>query len=146
VSGAAVHQQQQMHDSHKEFCDLISSAAQGAKATWPLFHLPEYELHAGNLRKQCGAEAISIVTRVKDEDAAAALQYVSSHYESWVKESHMTRYGNLDRLNSVGFHPTFTVLGATGFEPDTANRSLHHGIWQSSPRTYSGRPHHFNVC
>jgi hypothetical protein len=52
-------------------------------------------------------------------------------------EGHLNRYGNLDRLNPGNYHPYFTIETLEGKVPDTANRSDHYALWQSSPRTYT---------
>ena len=36
----------------------------------------------------------------------------------------MIRYGNLDRLTPIGFSPNYTLVGPSGFSPDTVDRNF----------------------
>jgi hypothetical protein len=118
------------------FANLISSMAQGENATWPLFRIPDFELHAGQIRLQTGAEVIGCTILVDSKDGDDYLNYVTNNYEDSLREGHMTLYGNLDRLTAIGYKPNFTIVGPTGFVPDTMDRSFRAPTWQLSPRTY----------
>jgi hypothetical protein len=83
-----------------------------------------------------GTEMLLLDYTIKDEDAAAALDYVNTHHENWTMEGHLTRYGNLDRLDPVNYHPYFTLQTPQGRVPDTEKRSFHYATWITSPRTY----------
>jgi hypothetical protein len=134
VGNAAVEQQRDMQDSLRSFADLYSQSAYVVNATWPLFVLPNFEIHANAVRKQAGLEILYIINRFKDKDVAAALDYVNKSYEGWVYESHMRRYGNLDRLLPVGYHPYLTILTQEGLVPDTVQRDEHYSSVAYSPR------------
>jgi hypothetical protein len=137
VGDNAVNQQKIIRDAYVTFCNFYSQSAYDVNATWPLYSLPNFELHASNIVKIQGTELLLIVQRIKDEDATDALEYVNNHYEKWTMEGHLTRYGNLDRLNPVDYHPFFTLLTPEGYIPDPVNRSDHYGVWQFSPRKYT---------
>jgi hypothetical protein len=137
VGDNAVSQQEIIRHAYVTFCNFYSQSAYDANATWPMYSLPNFELHASNIVKIQGTELLLIIQRIKDEDATDALEYVNNHYEKWTMEGHLTRYGNLDRLNPVDYHPYFTLLTPEGRIPDSVNRSDHFGLWQFSPRTYT---------
>jgi hypothetical protein len=137
VGDNAVNQQKIIRDAYITFCNFYSQSAYDVNATWPMYSLPNFELHASNIVKIQGTELLLIMQRIKDEDATDALEYVNNHYENWTIEGHLTRYGNLDRLNPVDYHPYFTLLTPEGRIPDPINRSVHYGMWQFSPRTYT---------
>jgi hypothetical protein len=135
VGDNAVNQQKIIREAYVTFCHFFSQSAQGENATWPFYSLPNYEFHARNIIKIQGTETLDVFQYIKDEDADAALEYVNNHYEQWVTEGHLNRYGNLDRLNPVKYHPYFTVETLDGKVQDIENRSDHYAIWQASPRT-----------
>jgi hypothetical protein len=125
-----------MRESYVGFANHISSAAREANATWPFFRIPDFELHAGQVRLQTGTEAIGCVHLVESNDANEYLNFVTAHYESSVIEGHMTRYGNQDRLVPIGYTPNFTMVTEDGIIPDTIDRPLRSAIWHISPRMY----------
>lgn len=134
MGDAAVDHQVRMRDAFVGFAYLISSAAHQANATWPMFRVPDYELHAGQVRLQSGAEIVSFFSFVEEEDADAYLEFVDQNYEDNVKEGHMILYGNLDRLAPIGYTPNFTLVGPKGFSPDEIDRPFRMPFWHLSPR------------
>ena len=58
VGDAAVDQQQRTRQALSAFADHISSSARKANATWPMYRLPDFELHAGNRRSEAGVEIV----------------------------------------------------------------------------------------
>jgi hypothetical protein len=136
VGDAAVDQQRLMRESYVSFANHISSAAQRENATWPMFRIPDYELHAGQVRLQSGSEVIGCTYFVDADDGDEYLKFVTNNYVNSINEGHMTRYGNLDRLVPKGYTENFTVRGPNGFLPDTMYAPLRLPKWQSSPRKY----------
>jgi hypothetical protein len=136
VGDAAVDQQLHMREAFVGFANLVSSSARQVNAKWPLFRIPDFELHTGQLRLQSGAEIIGCNYLIEPNEEEEYLEFVTANYEDSLIEGHMTRYGNLDRLTPIGYTPNFTTIGATGFVPDTMNRTLRFAFWQLSPRKY----------
>jgi hypothetical protein len=135
VGDAAVDQQRRMREAFVGFANHISSTAEDVNATWPIFRIPHFELHAAQVRLQSGVEYIGCQYLVEPNDADEYLEFVTANYESSMIEGHMTRYGNLDRLIPIGYTPNFTVYGPTGIEPDKIkDRPLRSATWQISPR------------
>lgn len=137
VGDAAVDQQQRMREAFSGFANHISSSAEDINATWPLFDVPHFELHAANARAQSGVEYIGLQYYIEPQDGDSYLEFVTAHHESDMIESHMTRYGNLDRYIPVGYTPNFTIYGMSGtIESDPVKeRPLRSVTWQISPRT-----------
>ena len=135
MGDAAVDHQGRMRDAFVGLANLISSAAYHENATWPIFRVPDFELHAGQVRLQSGAEIISFWAYVEEGDADEYLKFVDQNYEDNVKEGHMILHGNLDRLSPIGYTSNFTLVGPTGFSPDEIDRPFRMPFWHFSPRT-----------
>ena len=134
VGDAAVNQQLQMRVSYSAYANLISDSAEAMNATWPNFTIPHFELHAESVILQSGTEVLSLMMYVKPEDEDSYLEYVDRNYEATIKEGHLIRYGNLDRLTPVDYKPYFTVRVPEGVVPDTIERAFRGVMCQYSPR------------
>ena len=134
VGDSAVDQQKRMRQSFVDFANHVSSTAMDVNATWPLFRIPRFELHAGQLRLETGVEFMYCNYMIDSKDTDEYLEFVTANYEDSVFEAHMIRYGNLDRLNPGNYTPSFKASGANGTVPDTMERSLRSALWQISPR------------
>jgi hypothetical protein len=129
-----VDQQQRMRDALTGFANHISSSARQENATWPMYRLPDFELHAGSRRLEAGVEIVVFSPNVEPKDVEEYLEFVTANYEDVVNEAHMIRYGNTNRLNPVGYTPNFQLVGPTGYFPDPQSRQFRGPIWQLSPR------------
>ena len=127
-------QQQRMRDALTGFANHISSSARQENATWPMYRLPDFELHAGSRRLEAGVEIVVFSPNVEPKDVEEYLEFVTANHEDAVNEAHMIRYGNTDRLIPVGYTPNFQLIGPTGFFPDPQIRQFRGPIWQLSPR------------
>ena len=136
MGDAAVDQQRRMQETLVGFANHISSTAIDLNATWPLFRIPSFELHAGQARLQSGVEYLGCSYLVESKDATEYLAFVTTHYKDTVAEGHLMRYGNLDRLAPTGYTPNFTITGPTGPVPDIVDRPIRLPVWQVSPRTF----------
>ena len=116
------------------FANHISSTARDLNATWPLFRIPMYELHASQVRLQSGVEFLHCQYLIEANDAENYLKFVTANYEDSVAESHLARYGNLDRLTPTGYTPYFKVFGPSVTEADAMDRPIRSVMFQISPR------------
>lgn len=123
-----------MRNALSSFADQISSSARKANATWPMYRLPDFELHAGNRRLEAGAEIVSHFCFVEKKDEKEYLEFVTASHEDALNEAHMIRYGNTDRVNPVGYTSNFQLVGPNGFFPDPQDRQFRGPLWQLSPR------------
>ena len=123
-----------MHKALIGFAKHISSAAKQANATWPMVRIPDYEAHAGQLLSLTGAETNGFQPFVEEKDEDAYLEFIAANYADVVREGHLIRYGNLNRLSPIGYTPNFTLIGPNGFFPDTTNRRVRMPFWHLSPR------------
>lgn len=137
MGDAAVEQQKIMRESYVGFANLISSSALEANATWPFFRIPNFELHAGQIRLLTGSEVVGCQYMVDTSEDDEYLDFVNANYEASVNEGHMTMYGNLDRLAPIGYTPNFTMFTPGGIvpAPATSLRNTRSATWQISPRT-----------
>ena len=136
MGDAAVDQQRRMRDAFVGFAHQISSTAIDINATWPLVRIPYFELHAGQVRVQTGAEIVGFQSLIEPQDGDAYLEFVTAHYEDLAIEGHMIAHGNLDQFAPIGYTPNFTTLGPTGYFPDTVERELRMPFWHFSPRKF----------
>ena len=134
VGDSSVDQQRRMSESYVGFANHISSSAQEANATWPMFRIPNFELHAGQVRLQSGTEVIGCTYLVESSDVHEYLKFVTANYEASLLKGHMTCYENLDRLEPIGYTPNFTMITPDGIIPDIVDRPLRSASWQISPR------------
>jgi hypothetical protein len=135
VGDAAVDHQVLMHETIIAFAHIISSSGKATNTTWPLIRVPDFEVHAAQMRKLTGAETIGFLPFVEPKDEEAYLEFISANYEEVVKEAHMVRFGNLNRLTPIGYSPNFTLFGPDGIFPDpVTNRTIRMPFWYQSPR------------
>ena len=97
----------------------MSAHAQTNNQTWPFVTLPLFQSYGEHTLTQSGTELFNVFMRVEHDERDDYVDYTTLNHQSWVKEGHMLRYGNLDRLNPVGFHEYISnSLNGTGFWPD----------------------------
>jgi hypothetical protein len=125
-----------MRQAYIGFANHISATAQETNATWPLFRIPYFELHAGQIRLQSGSEMVGCAYRVEPRDENDYLKFVNDNYEDSAMERHMSLYGNLNRLRPTGYTPNFTLIGPNGMTPDLVDRPVRWVAWQASPRKF----------
>lgn len=125
-----------MREAFVGFAYHISSTAKDINATWPMFRIPLYELHAGQVRLQSGVEYIGIQYVVDSKDTDKYLEFVTANYADSLAEAHMICYSNTNRLTPIGYTPNFTTYGPTGLVPDPMNRRIRGATWQISPRKF----------
>lgn len=116
VADAAVLQQQTVRNAFRSASNAITTLAYTNNATWPFYTVPYFETLAKNFVIQSRAEIFTIFPRVGREQRAAWDSYSSRNYQSWVKEDHLLRYGDLSHLddNTSKFHPFITMSGPSG--------------------------------
>lgn len=126
-----------MHDALRSFANFFSQCAYDVGAAWPLFILPNYEMHASAVRKQTGLEILNVLQFVKDKDSIETIEFVNNTYEKWINESHMFLFGNIDRLSPTKYHPYFGILTKEGLIPDPVKRDMHYPMFLFSPRKFN---------
>ena len=118
MAQAAVEQQIQLRDAYKGFAKVMSATAAATNATWPFFTLHAFESIAANVLKQSGTEVFAVANLVPHANRSAWEQYATANHEHSTQEGHLIKYGNLDRLNPVGYVDFVSAIGASGFQPD----------------------------
>jgi hypothetical protein len=138
LGDAAVEQQNDIRAAFRQFANSISAYAQTNNKTWPLVTLPFFQSYGEHTLIQSGTEIFNVFMRVEHEERETYTDYTGDNHEAWVKEGHMLRYGNLDLLNPVGYHPYISnSLNGTGFWPDI-DRDYYFCAW------HMVRRNHFN--
>jgi hypothetical protein len=118
MGDAAVLQQATMRDSFRAVTDSITVNALQTNATWPYYTTPFYEVYAGKALAQSRAEIAAHFCLVRQEDREKWGNYSAEHLIEWAHAGHMTKYGNLDRLNETNFIAEMRKPTAEGFIPD----------------------------
>ena len=137
VGDAAVDQQKRMREAFVGFANHISTTAKDINAPWPMVRIPYFELHAGQIRLQSGAEIVGFQSLIEPQEEEVYLKFVTENYETLAVEGHMICYGNLDHYAPIGYSPNFTTLGPNGYVVDTVPREVRMPFWHFSPRTLS---------
>jgi len=111
--------------------NIFSAHAQTNNLTWPFVTLPLVQSYGENTLKQAGTEIWNLFMRVDHQVRDPYINYTTDNHEAWVTESHMLKYGNLDRFNPEFFHPYVTnSLNGSGFVPDV-DRDYYYCAWQA---------------
>ena len=94
--------------------------AETNNATWPYFYLPKYESYAGDYKTLSRAEFVGVNNIVEHDDREEYINWATQHYKTWLEESHLVAYGNLDKLNPdpTKYNEFISKKTADGFFPD----------------------------
>ena len=129
LGDAAIAQQQDIRQAFRQYANIASAYAQTNNKTWPFVTIPLFQSYGEHTLTQSGTELFNMFMRVEHKNREPYVNYTTANHEAWVKEGHMARYGNLDRLNEVGFHPYISnSLNGTGFLPDV-DRDYYFCAW-----------------
>ena len=123
---------------------FVTTHAETNNLEWLYVLVPMFEATARNNFKLCRTEYIGINNAVLHDKVDPYLDFISANYEEFGKESHLFKYGNLDRLNTNTslYRPYFAKRsknGPTKFPPDD-ERDVYwvRGTMQSPPmRSYA---------
>ena len=110
--------QEVLHKSQRDVCDAVSIDAVRTGQTWPNYTSPYYEVYFGSALEQARAELSAFFPVVEAKDRKAWSEYATAHLTEWTHAGHMTKYGNLNRLNESNYVPDMTKPSPDGFIPD----------------------------
>lgn len=101
----------------KTVANELTAYAKTNDLTWPYVYLPFFESFALRYFAQSHGEFIGLNTIVTHDQRESFINWTSSHYEEWIQESHMIKYGHLDNLdqNKSRYNPYISKL--QGFSP-----------------------------
>ena len=136
VGQAAVDQLQDAMAAYDGLSTAVSIMAKSNGAEWPYFSVPYFEQIAGKYRQEARLEIMSIFNIVKDEDRDNWLAWAKEHYEQMVEESHMIRYGNLDKLVPEDYHDYIYGVTPHGLVPDSG-KETYFTSWSFTPPQFS---------
>lgn len=100
LADAAINQQQGLRDSMDSLGTAITSYAQTNNKTWPFVVIPQFEAFAKGYFDHSHGEYVGINNIVYHKDRDAFINWTTAHYQDWIAESHMIKYGNTDRLDT----------------------------------------------
>jgi hypothetical protein len=119
VGDAAVQQQVTMRDAFRVVADVVTADAVRTNATFPFYTNPFWEVYAGKALQQSNAEIACFFCKVQPKDREEWGNYSMDHLTEWAHAGHMTKYGNLNRLNESNFIADIRKKNPEGiFVPD----------------------------
>ena len=133
VASAAMEKQQIIRDSVHTFTNIVTSSAVAANATWPLYALPDVEVHWKDLFKTTGMESGALANVVMDKDKAEWEEFAKGGHEAWVKEAHLYNKGNLESLTPVGYFTSITASDGLGGLTLQNRSEFYVPTWSYSP-------------
>jgi len=134
IADAAIQQQQSLRDGYASIANSITASSMSRNDTWPLCTLPLFETYAKNFFVQSRAEVLTVFNRVLRDERANWEEYATAHYQEWIKQGHMFRYGSLDNLdpNTTKYHPFISAPSPYGFIPEE-DHEVSYPTWSYSP-------------
>jgi len=102
LANAALDQQKDLRQSLRMMEDMLATSASMAgngTSPWPYFVPENFEALAMDYKKLANAEFLSLQNFVTHEQRESYVEYISTQYENFIQESHMTAYGHLDNLD-----------------------------------------------
>ncbi|CAB9507840.1 Guanylate cyclase [Seminavis robusta] len=118
VADAALQSQEILHATQRDVCENMAVDAIRTGQTWRNYTNPYYEMQFGSARNQAKTELSAFFPFVEKDGRDAWIEYAGEHLTEWTHAGHMTKYGNLDRLNEINYVPNMTKKGPDGFIPD----------------------------
>jgi hypothetical protein len=151
LADAAVRQQQDLRDAFAGLSTQMSvdaDIAGGGVAQWPFFWPPQFEHTAADFIRVSKCEWLGINNVVMHSERDAFVNFTTAHYRDAYKESHMIRYGNLDKLDDnvtkyQGFITNYTAVNGTpGVFMEDIDRVVYmvRTMQSPPPRDYSRSP------
>eukprot|EP00977_Amphora_coffeiformis_P013348 scaffold3471_cov175-Amphora_coffeaeformis.AAC.22 len=137
VGDAAVDQQNNLRYAFRALSHHITIYAQNNNKTWPFVTVPDIEVTGSDTLLQAGTELFNVFVKVENKDRQAWIDYTTANHEEWVKEGHLLRNGNLDRLQQVAFKPFISKSVNGSFVEDDV-RDYYFCAWHMvpTPTTY----------
>ena len=148
MADAALNQQHSLRDSLEGLSNEITAYAQQQNETWPFVQLPLLESYAKTFFDHSKAEFVGVNNEVSHAQRDAFIRWTTDHYQSWLEESHMLQYGNLDRLstNESTYNEYISTQSEPGFPPEKELDSYSVRIAQSPPMRAYGPTMNLNIA
>jgi len=128
LADAAIDQQQSLRDSMRSLANEVTGYAQTNNISWPFVYLPLWESYAMGYFDHSKGEFVGINNHVTHDQRESFINWTTMHYEEWIQESHMLKYGNLDKLNQdpAEYNQYLAKKAKDGFPPDDIR--THYGV------------------
>lgn len=107
--------------------------------TWPLIDIGMFEVYGNDAMAQANSEFISIWPRVYPETKDAFTWFTTVNYKETIQESHMIKYGNLDKLNQdeLLYKPFISQKTPDGLYVPDQDRDDYFAAWHFSPPLFT---------
>jgi hypothetical protein len=143
VGDAAIEELRDVRQGYRQLADAITAGAQASNASWPFYTVPSFEYYARNFFIQSKAERVGFRPLVRADQVEEWLDYADARYQDVYRESHMMRYGNMDRLKPTGYKKFISRQTPDGPLPDI-ERDFYFPTYQASPPDVSYSILNFN--
>ena len=80
--------------------------------------MPLFESFAGKALEEGKLELLTVFNVVKEQEREEFNRWSNEHYEMMVQESHIIKYGDLNKLDPVQHVPYIYKVGDNGPEPE----------------------------
>lgn len=132
MGSSAVLQQMILRDTFEATASAISIDAKRSGITWPYYLTPFYELYAGQALNRSQAEVCALFTFVEGDGRDSWIEFSTENHLDWTRNGHMSKYGNLDRMNGSNYHEDIIRNTEDGWASDDI-RSEYWTMWLYSP-------------
>jgi len=147
VGDAALEQRRDLRRGLQTLGQAMTAGAMADSATWPAYRMPFYESYAANFLASSPAERLSFRPLVKRADVTAWIAFANATYQRAFQEGHMIKYGNLNRLNPMGYKPFISQqIPDKGFVPDDPDRDMYFPTFEASPPAMSYGIINYNIA
>ncbi|CAB9509263.1 Guanylate cyclase [Seminavis robusta] len=128
-------QQRDIKDALYQLSTFISAWGNSDQnnETLPFVTIPNSEAIMENIRKQGKFETMGYTPYLLREHREPWIEYANARYQKWVKEAHVHKYGNLDRLSQTGYHPFISQYGPNRTVVESPEANLVMASWMYSP-------------
>ena len=147
---ASARQQQNLKDAYQGLADDLALTAEvmgNGVPQWPFFWPPMFEHIAADFIRSSRAEWLGVNNVVQHKDRDAFVNFTTSHFETNYKESHMIRYGSLNKLdqNMSNYKPFVHSFTNGSFSEDIDREWYLVRTMQSPPAADYARSPNWNM-
>ena len=142
VADSAVNHQHQLRQAAKGMADDVAIMAKATNQTFPFVTYPDYELRAGNARKQGRVELLNVANLVTSENYDAYVNYTTVMHEQVNEEARFHNPVVNASFEPKGFAP---YISGGGFKPDVP-RDVYFPLWTVSPPMVNYQLINWNVA
>ena len=113
--------------------------------TWPFVILPEFESFGKTIRKYSSIETVAFVTYVEHKQRHKYVDFISTHYVDWVRESHRLNPVVADEFEPINYYNFIKKWAPNRSWIPEDHRDFYYVLAQQSPPPTSYDNLNFNT-